>query len=95
MIAQARRMSRYAASASTRIVITMTNRALDRVERDGLAGLVIGNDDPRMFTAGADLSMVLKLIQANDWKKLEDAVRIFQGTAQRIRQSLSCGIDPN
>jgi len=68
-------------------VIEMTNRALDRVERDGLAGLVIGNDDPRTFTAGADLSVVLKLIQANDWKKIEDAVRIFQETAQRLRQS--------
>ncbi len=37
-------------------VVAMTHRALDRVERDGLAGLVIGNDDPRTFTAGADLS---------------------------------------
>ena len=35
----------------------MIHRALDRVERDGMAGLVIGNEDPRTFTAGADLSM--------------------------------------
>lgn len=68
-------------------VITMTNRALDRVEQEGMAGLVIGNDDPRTFTAGADLSMVLKLIQASDWKKLEDAVRTFQDTSQRLRHS--------
>jgi 3-hydroxyacyl-CoA dehydrogenase len=68
-------------------VITMMNRALDRVERERLAGLVIGNDDPRTFTAGADLSMVLEFIQASDWKKLEDAVRIFQNTSQRIRYS--------
>ena len=68
-------------------VIRMMNRALDRVERNGLAGLVIGNDDPRTFTAGADLSMVLKLIQASDWKKLEEAVVLFQATTQRIRHS--------
>src|SRR5262249_42954737 len=68
-------------------VITMTNRALDRVERAGLTGLVIGNDDPRTFTAGADLSMVLKLIQSNDWKMLEAAVKTFQDTSQRIRQA--------
>lgn len=68
-------------------VIEMTNRALDRIERDGLAGLVIGNDDPRTFTAGADLLMVLKLIQANDWKQLENAVKTFQDTSQRIRYS--------
>ena len=68
-------------------VIAMTHRALDRVERDGLAGLVIGNDDPRTFTAGADLSIVLRLIAAGDWKALEEAVRGFQDTSLRIRQS--------
>jgi 3-hydroxyacyl-CoA dehydrogenase len=65
----------------------MFHRSLDRVERDGMAGLVIGNDDPRTFTAGADLSMVLKLIAASDWAKVEEAVRTFQNTAQRIRYS--------
>jgi 3-hydroxyacyl-CoA dehydrogenase len=68
-------------------VFAMTHRALDPVERDGLAGLVIGNDDPRTFTAGADLSMVLRLIGAGDWKKLEEAVRGFQDTSLRLRQS--------
>jgi 3-hydroxyacyl-CoA dehydrogenase len=68
-------------------VIEMVHRGLDRVERDGLLGMVIGNEDPRTFTAGADLSMVLRLIQAGDWKQLESAVRGFQDTSVRIRQS--------
>ncbi|HEY5059942.1 MAG TPA: enoyl-CoA hydratase/isomerase family protein, partial [Gemmatimonadaceae bacterium] len=68
-------------------VIEMVHRSLDRVERDGLAGLVIGNEDPRTFTAGADLSMVLELIKGGDWKKLDEAVRVFQETSLRIRQS--------
>lgn len=68
-------------------VITMTHKALDRVERDGLQGLVIGNDDPRTFTAGADLSMVLRLVAGGDWGQLESAVRGFQETSLRIRQS--------
>ncbi|HTE46113.1 MAG TPA: 3-hydroxyacyl-CoA dehydrogenase/enoyl-CoA hydratase family protein [Gemmatimonadaceae bacterium] len=68
-------------------VIDMIHRSLDRVERDGLAGLVLGNEDPRTFTAGADLSMVLSLTQGGDWKQLENAVRGFQDTALRIRQS--------
>ncbi|MEP6492707.1 MAG: 3-hydroxyacyl-CoA dehydrogenase/enoyl-CoA hydratase family protein [bacterium] len=68
-------------------VIDMIHRSLDRIERDGLTGMVIGNDDPRTFTAGADLSMVLSLIQAGDWKQIESAVRTFQDTAVRIRQS--------
>src|SRR5256885_9816133 len=45
--------------------------ALERVERAGLAGLVIGNDDPRTFTAGADLMMVSALTQKGDWTRLD------------------------
>ena len=36
-------------------VIEMVHRALDIVAEQGLTGLVIGNEDPRTFTAGADL----------------------------------------
>ena len=68
-------------------VIEMVHRSLDRVERSGLTGLVIGNDDPRTFTAGADLSMVLQLVKNGDWKKLEGAVQVFQDTSLRLRQS--------
>ena len=68
-------------------VLTMLNRALDRVERDGLTGLVIGNDDPRTFTAGADLSMILSRVASGDWKRLDEAVRMFQAISLRIRQS--------
>jgi 3-hydroxyacyl-CoA dehydrogenase len=68
-------------------VIEMVHTALDRVERDGLTGLVIGNEDPRTFTAGANLAFILELLKGGDWKKTEDAVRGFQDTAQRIRKS--------
>ena len=68
-------------------VIDMMHRSLDRVERDGLAGIVIGNEDPRTFTAGADLSMILRLIEGGDWTRIEQAVRAFQDTSLRIRQS--------
>ena len=68
-------------------VITALHRALDRVERDGLSGLVIGNEDPRTFTAGADLSMILKLLGDGDWKRLDDAVRQFQHSSLRIREA--------
>jgi 3-hydroxyacyl-CoA dehydrogenase len=68
-------------------VVTMIHKALDRVEKDGMAGLVIGNEDPRTFTAGADLSMILKMIAGGDWKVVENAVEEFQKTSVRIRQS--------
>ena len=61
--------------------------ALDRVARDGIAGLVIGNDDPRTFTAGADLAMVGGLALAGDWKKLDAAVRAFQDYSMAIRSA--------
>ena len=68
-------------------VIAMIHRAFDRVERDGLTGLVIGNDDPRTFTAGADLTYMLSLVDGQDWSRADAAVRQFQNTSLRIRRS--------
>jgi 3-hydroxyacyl-CoA dehydrogenase len=68
-------------------VVAMLHKALDRVERDGMAGLVIGNDDPRAFSAGADLSMILALVAGDDSNKIESAVKSFQDTSLRIRRS--------
>ena len=68
-------------------VLSMVMKSLEIVERDNLAGLVIGNDDPRTFTAGADLMMVASLAQAGDWKKLEEAVEFFQGCSMSIRSA--------
>src|SRR5687767_6987876 len=44
-------------------VIQALQDALEHVERNALVGLVFGNDDPRTFTAGADLMMVAGLVQ--------------------------------
>ena len=68
-------------------VIEMLHRALDLVEEKNLAGLVIGNEDPRTFTAGADLMMIAGLLQSGDWKMIDEAVRTFQNTAMRLRTS--------
>jgi 3-hydroxyacyl-CoA dehydrogenase len=68
-------------------VLEMIHKSLDRVERDGLVGMVIGNEDPRTFTAGANLMLLLELLKVGDWKKTDDAVRGFQDTSLRIRRS--------
>ena len=68
-------------------VIEMLHKALDLVDEKQLAGLVIGNEDPRTFTAGADLMMIAGLIQSGDWKAMDQAVRGFQDTAMRLRTS--------
>jgi 3-hydroxyacyl-CoA dehydrogenase len=68
-------------------VLAMLDRALDRVDRERLAGLVIGNDDPRTFSAGANLGEVAAVAQQGDWAALDAAVRRFQNCSMRLRQS--------
>jgi 3-hydroxyacyl-CoA dehydrogenase len=68
-------------------VLRMLDRALDRIEREGLTGLVIGNDDPRTFSAGANLGEVAAVAQQGDWKVLDAAVRRFQDCSMLIRRS--------
>jgi 3-hydroxyacyl-CoA dehydrogenase len=68
-------------------VLEMLDRAFERVERNGFLGVVIGNDDPRTFSAGANLGEVATIAQQGDWKLLETAVRRFQDCSMRIRQS--------
>jgi 3-hydroxyacyl-CoA dehydrogenase len=68
-------------------VLQMLDRALERIDRDRLTGLVIGNDDPRTFSAGANLGEVAAVAQQGDWKVLEAAVRRFQDCSMVIRRS--------
>ncbi|MFI5256067.1 MAG: 3-hydroxyacyl-CoA dehydrogenase/enoyl-CoA hydratase family protein [Gemmatimonadales bacterium] len=68
-------------------VIEMLQRGLDRVAEGKFAGLVIGNDDPRAYSAGADLAAVVAQVQANDWKGLDGMVRAFQEGAQLVRRA--------
>jgi 3-hydroxyacyl-CoA dehydrogenase len=67
-------------------VMQMLDRAFERIDRDRLTGLVIGNDDPRTFSAGANLAEVAAVAQQGDWKALEAAVGRFQKCSMRIRQ---------
>jgi 3-hydroxyacyl-CoA dehydrogenase len=66
-------------------VLDALHESIDRVGRDGLTGLVVGNEDPRAFTAGADLGMVSGLVQRGDWKQLDAAVMRFQQTSMALR----------
>ncbi len=68
-------------------VLTQLARALDHIDRHNLAGLVIGNDDARTFSAGADLGAVAALVQAGDWPKLEEAVSAFQEATMSLRRA--------
>ena len=66
-------------------VLRMLTESLARVRRDNLVGLVIGNDDPRTFTAGADLGWVTHMVRDGKWKELEAAVELFQSCSMSLR----------
>jgi 3-hydroxyacyl-CoA dehydrogenase len=68
-------------------VIAMLGTALERVVSGKYEGLVIGSDDPRAYTAGADLGLITSQVQAADWKGLDRMVREFQNGAQALRRA--------
>ena len=68
-------------------VIEMLRTALDRVASGRYEGLVIGSDDPRAYSAGADLGIIVQHVQAADWKGLDAMVRDFQAGAQLVRRA--------
>src|SRR6185503_18798712 len=68
-------------------VLRMLHETLARVAHDGLAGLVIGNDDPRTFTAGADLAWVMRMAKDGKWKEMDEAVRFFQRCSMSLREA--------
>jgi 3-hydroxyacyl-CoA dehydrogenase len=68
-------------------VLDLAERSLERVAREGMAGLVIGNDDPRTFSAGADLAEAGGAMQAGDWKAIDARVRRFQDAMLAIRRA--------
>ncbi|MEO8563168.1 MAG: 3-hydroxyacyl-CoA dehydrogenase/enoyl-CoA hydratase family protein [bacterium] len=68
-------------------VLAMFRTALEKVATGKYEGLVIGNDDPRAYSAGADLGAVVQQVQGGDWKGLDHMVRYFQEGAQLVRSA--------
>ncbi|MBA3671011.1 MAG: 3-hydroxyacyl-CoA dehydrogenase/enoyl-CoA hydratase family protein [Gemmatimonadaceae bacterium] len=68
-------------------VLSMLRIAVETVEKGDYAGLVLGNDDPRAFSAGADLGAVAAQVQGGDWKGLNEMVRYFQDGAMMLRRA--------
>ncbi len=68
-------------------VLRLLQRSLDLIEKNGYAGLVIGNEEPRAFSAGANLALILSQAQEGDWDELAFAVRAFQMATMSLRYS--------
>jgi 3-hydroxyacyl-CoA dehydrogenase len=65
-------------------IVAMTVRAVERAEREGV-GLVIGNDAPDAFCAGANLFALMIALGQNQTKAIDDMVVGFQTACQRTR----------
>jgi 3-hydroxyacyl-CoA dehydrogenase len=65
-------------------IVAMTMKAVDRAEREGV-GLVIGNDAPDAFCAGANLFALMIALGQNNTKGIDDMVVGFQSACMRTR----------
>ncbi|HVV16558.1 MAG TPA: 3-hydroxyacyl-CoA dehydrogenase/enoyl-CoA hydratase family protein [Polyangia bacterium] len=65
-------------------IVEMTMKAVDRAERDGVA-LVIGNDSPEAFCAGANLFALMVALGQGQSQAIDAMVVGFQGACNRTR----------
>lgn len=68
-------------------VLEGLEKALRKVEKLGFNGLVIGNEDPRAFSVGADLSMVSFAVAAGAWEDIEASIKAFQDSVMSTRRA--------
>lgn len=68
-------------------IIKLMHEAIDRAESEGLAGVVIGNDHPQAFCAGANLFAMLIAARQKQWDQIETIIRELQRATLRMRQS--------
>ena len=65
-------------------VISMFDRAVDWVAENKFKGLVIASEATH-FSAGANLALMLKAIDEQDWDSLENMSKSMQDTLQKLR----------
>ncbi|HEY3356224.1 MAG TPA: 3-hydroxyacyl-CoA dehydrogenase/enoyl-CoA hydratase family protein [Polyangia bacterium] len=65
-------------------IISMIYKSVERVEKD-FHGLVIANEAPEVFSAGANLFAIMVAIGQKKWADLEKMIGEFQGANQRLR----------
>jgi 3-hydroxyacyl-CoA dehydrogenase len=68
-------------------VLEGLTKALAKVQKLGFNGLVIGNEDPRAFSVGADLSLVSFAISAGAWDDIAESIKAFQDSVMSIRRA--------
>ncbi len=65
-------------------IISMFDQAVDWVQENGYKGLVIASEAPH-FSAGANLALMLRAIDEQDWDSLDAMSKAMQDTLQKVR----------
>ncbi len=68
-------------------VLKGLDSAIRKVQKLGFNGLVIGNEDPRAFSVGADLSLVSFAISAGAWDDIAVSIKAFQDAMMSVRRA--------
>ena len=69
-------------------IIGLYGEALDELEgSNDWQALVVGNQDPQAFSAGANIFMVLGAAMQQDWKQIEELTDGLQKTLMRAKHS--------
>ncbi|MCO5175989.1 MAG: 3-hydroxyacyl-CoA dehydrogenase/enoyl-CoA hydratase family protein [Thermomicrobiales bacterium] len=66
---------------------SILRQALELVDQQGYVGLVIGSDDARAFSAGANLNQIASLAREGDWAAAERDVDTFQQATMSLRRA--------
>jgi 3-hydroxyacyl-CoA dehydrogenase len=65
-------------------LISMIFKSVDEAEKR-FDGLVVGNQDPQAFSAGANLFLIAMAASQGNWKAIEDLGKQLQDSLQRLR----------
>jgi 3-hydroxyacyl-CoA dehydrogenase len=68
-------------------IIEMMGAAIDIAEKDGWKGVVIANENPQAFSAGANIMFLMGEILEKRWENVELASKAFQDACMRLRYS--------
>ncbi|MCA9539931.1 MAG: 3-hydroxyacyl-CoA dehydrogenase/enoyl-CoA hydratase family protein [Myxococcales bacterium] len=67
-------------------IVGMLNAAVKRAETD-FDALVIGNDDARAFSAGANIMMIMMGAQQKQWEQIREQIAAFQSACLGLRNA--------
>ncbi|MCB9685828.1 MAG: enoyl-CoA hydratase/isomerase family protein [Alphaproteobacteria bacterium] len=69
------------------VIFGMYGKALDKLDAGEFEALVVGNQDPRAFCAGANILMILMGAMQGQWDQIETQMRALQDLVMRAKYS--------